>query len=348
MDLLGQPGEGLSALAVPGLSGFTAKSHRDSMPAMNNKLGLSVLFAAALASAGCKKHGSTPKVAMEITSPSVRLLDAGKDPKEPLRFHIEKGAKETLVMTMRMAMEMKLGDVSPPAVKVPPMKMSLDHEVTGVSPEGDSRIEFTVSKVEVLDEPSAPAEVVSNLKQSLVDMIGLKGHSVISPRGISKEASITVPADASQELRQSMESMKSALKQMTAPFPEEPIGEGGKWEVATTITTGGMTVQQTAQYELLRREGDKVSAKVSISQKADPQDMNPPGLPPDVKVRLLDLASSGAGEMTFDLHTLIPKSMMQLKTNLTTDTHAGGSNQRTHVKLDLGVEMDREGRATKP
>src|ERR1035437_6070761 len=68
----------------------------------------------------------------------VKLLEAGAEPRKALRLHPSPGDKQTLTLTLKMAMETKVGDTATPAMKIPPMKMSVAATVKEVSDAGRS------------------------------------------------------------------------------------------------------------------------------------------------------------------------------------------------------------------
>ena len=64
--------------------------------------------------------------AAEGSGAQVKLLDAGSEPRKVLRLHPTAGDKQTMTMNMKMAMEMKMGDMPGQPLKMPGMKMVMD------------------------------------------------------------------------------------------------------------------------------------------------------------------------------------------------------------------------------
>src|SRR5207245_1035101 len=89
------------------------------------------------------------------STPQVKLLDAGAEPRKVLRLHPKTGDKQTLNMTMKMAMDIKLGEMQNPAMKLPPMKLTLEVTAKAVSAEGEITYELVMRDASVGDEPEA-------------------------------------------------------------------------------------------------------------------------------------------------------------------------------------------------
>src|SRR5262249_28156349 len=152
----------------------------------------------------------------------IKLIDAGKDPKKPLRLTAKVGLKRSMVMTMKMAMAMTLDTTEIPMQKFPETRMTMDMKVTAVAPNGDIRYEFKIKKPEVIADKGANPAVVDAMKNALKGMEGLSGYAVVTSRGFTKEADIKVPAEMDPQMKQLMEGTKQSLHQIASPLPEEP------------------------------------------------------------------------------------------------------------------------------
>lgn len=279
-----------------------------------------------------------PAAAPEAATPTVKLIDAGAEPRTALRFAAKKGDKQSVSMTMAMSMEMSLGGQAFPSVKLPAMQMLLDVEVHEVTAENDMRLSFKVSKAEAVEDPEVMPQVRAMMQTHLQTMVGMKGTSLISSRGVTKEANIEIPEGLAPESRKILEGMKGSLTQLCSPFPEEEVGKGASWEVTTTISQNGLTLTQVATHTLSARGETDGTMKVALRQKADPQVMNMPGLPPGTTIKLQEMNSTGEGEIQFDLGRLAPsKSNVTLQSNMRASMDAGGQAQT--MTMRMGMEM---------
>ena len=96
----------------------------------------------------------------------VTLVDAGVEPRKVLRLHPAAGDKSTLTMTIKMGMEMKVGETETPAVKMPAMKMVMNTSIKSVSPEGDIAYDMELVEASVAEDPDVMAQVVDAMKKS--------------------------------------------------------------------------------------------------------------------------------------------------------------------------------------
>src|SRR5438552_7764582 len=99
----------------------------------------------------------------------VKLLEAGAEPRKVLRLHPKAGDKETVVMSMKMAMAMKVGEMENPPMKIPLMKFTLDSTVKNVSANGDIDWEVVISDVAAAEDADA-GQVAEAMKAALASM----------------------------------------------------------------------------------------------------------------------------------------------------------------------------------
>src|SRR5438132_2955210 len=83
--------------------------------------------------------------------PQVKLLEPGSEPRKVLRLHPKPGDKQLAGMTMKMAMDMKIGEMQNP-VKLPAMNMTMEITVKNVTAEGDINYETVMGEASVADE----------------------------------------------------------------------------------------------------------------------------------------------------------------------------------------------------
>ncbi len=272
--------------------------------------------------------------------PDVKLVSPGKAPTKALRFSPTKGATQGVVMTMKMAMAIKMGTMDMPATKLPAMKMYADLTVTDVSPNGDIRYDYKLGKIDVENDPASPPAVVNAMRDALKGAEGITGKARVTSRGFTREMVLSVPDSANPQLKQMLDSMKESMRQLTAPLPDEAIGVGAKWQTKYRIKQNGMEVQQTADNELVSVKGNVAKVKTVLTQTADRQPMTPPGLPAGATVELIELRSTGSGESEVDLTKLMPSSgSMQLKSNTKSHIKMSGQEQDMTTDLDLTVDV---------
>jgi len=266
---------------------------------------------------------------------TVELLDPGAEPRTTLRYKFRANHNEKMVMEMSMAVAMEMGDLKQPETKMPASQMTMTIDAGEVSPEGDLRYDFELAEIDILSKPGDNPMMVNAMKQQLNKTKGLSGSATVTSRGFSREYEITPPPGMDAQSQQFMDQMKQSMNQISAPFPEEPVGKGGRWQVTMPVEMPAMKLTQIATYTLTEIEGDKITLEVAISQTAPPQEVSGPGMPPGTKMSLESLDSSGTGTVELKLTDLVPTS----KLNLTTTSVIAAGEQKVKTTMRLGTNI---------
>ena len=270
----------------------------------------------------------------------VKLLEAGAEPRKALRLHPSPGDKQTLVLTIKMAMETKMGETETPSMKMPPINMTMNSTVKEVSDNGDILCEFVMGDISVSDQPGATPAVAEMMKSAFAGVKGLSGTGTVSSRGFSKGVEFKAPAGANPQSRQFVDQMKESFTQLAAPLPEEAVGPGARWEAKTALKSQGMTIDQTTTYELVTLEGERFTTKSTIVQHAANQKIQNPAMP-GLKLDLIKMAGNGSSQSTFDLAHLLPSAgtgKVHSETSMT--MNMGGQKQPMTMKMDMTLGFE--------
>lgn len=317
------------------------------------------LCAALLATTACKKDEaknepqpvSAPaplgEAVVKKTDPGavdVRVIDAGREPRRQLRYVFREDMRGRMTMEMRMRMSMSIGPQDVPEIVIPPVRVTMSIDETDLTDAGNLRYKARWEKAEVVADADTPKPLVEALETEYAGLAGMTLTAEVTPSGVVTEIGVALPTSASQQAKQLFESMEQALRQIMAPLPSEPVGSGASWLVVTTVDTPILKVTQEATYELVELAGDTLDLTVSITQKAPPQDVVPPGMPPGTKVRLERLDSSGTGTTNLDLTSLVPHVSMKLTSSMAMEVEAGGDRQPMRMKMGVEAVMGPAGR----
>ena len=276
--------------------------------------------------------------------PRLRLIDAGRAPLKALRYRARPGQMAHLSMSIKMGMALKVGGQALPPTTMPEIRCGFDLKVVDVSPAGDIRYDFEYGAFEVASDPGTPPAALESMRTLFAGLKGLRGHGVTTSRGFMREGTIQVPADAQPQLKEIIDSMQQSLRQLAAPLPEEPVGAGARWETTYLLVQKGIRIDQVANNEVKALDGDRMDLVVSITQSAPVQRMDAPGLPPNARMDLVSLASTGGGTSTLDLGRLVPsaasvKLKMQMKTRMQT-----GEEKPQDIDMTMDMDMSVSGR----
>ncbi|WP_428264438.1 hypothetical protein [Haliangium sp.] len=272
------------------------------------------------------------------SAPTVKLLAAGKGKRQKLRYAIPRGTKETVQMDMDMAMSMSMQGQNMD-IRLPVMRMRMETEVTEVTDKGHMRYRFRYGGTELLDTPGVAPMVKTSLEQALAGIGTLEGYAVITDRGVTLDGGFELGSAADPQLQQLLGSLEQSLQQLSAPLPTQAVGVGARWEVRSDIENNGVAVSQTARYEIVAMSEDSVTCKVTISQKAKPQTINDPNMPPGSSVEVLSMQGSGSGQVTIPLRRLTPTSQAKIATEMQMRMNMGAQNHDMGMKMTLGMKI---------
>ncbi len=285
------------------------------------------------------------KPAAEKAAPSVaatpgtvigsKLLQAGAEPRKALRLNPKVGDKQTSTMTLKMSMAIGEGE----AMKMPLIKMAMDTTVKSAS-ETEIAYETVMTDVSLAEDTDAMPQMVEAMKAT---MGGLKGMTVLgtmSKRGISKNVEVKATGEMTPQTRQAMEQMKDTFRNSGVAFPEEPIGVGAEWEVKQKVKSQGMTLDQTTVYELVSLEGERFTAKTTLTQDAANQAIENPAMP-EMKMDLVKLTSKGGGDVTAQLSKLMP-SQVTTKMRNETEMAVGTGDQKNTMTMVMNLDLQME------
>lgn len=273
-------------------------------------------------------------------TPTIKLLDPGSAPRKTLRFHVKAGDKESMAMTMKMSMQMPGGPAAGQAMKIPAMTMPMDLTVQSVAPNGDISYQMIMGEPDVADDPAAMPTMVQAMKTALASFKGLTINGVMSDRGITRQVDMKIPDNANPAMRQSMDQMKESMNNMGAPFPQEAVGPGAKWELKMRIKSGGISLDQTATYQLASLDGDRWSAKCTIEQSAGKQTVQNPSLG-SAQMNLLQMTSNGGGTLTSDLSKILPlHGNIDTHVDMNSEIKSGETTQPMAMKMDMSIGME--------
>jgi hypothetical protein len=287
-----------------------------------------------------KETAATP--AQPAGAPSkVVLLEAGGEPRTQLRYLLPASAKEKMGMTITMAIDMDLPG-QPVSMHLAPMHMEMELAVVEKLGDREARCKFSITSADIQPGGDKMFDAMRDqLSSELKKMVGAAGNMIMDDRGVVRDMSLTLPDDIDPQVRQTMESSRQAMEQISSPLPEEPVGIGGRWQVDQVIAQNGLTIKQSAVFELVEFKGKKGALRTTVVQSADPQVAQMP-LPPGFQAQLLSHSGAGTGTGELDLGQLVPrKSSVNIKTETAIKVTGHGQDQTMKMKNDSTIELSR-------
>jgi len=269
----------------------------------------------------------------------IKLLDAGAEPRKVLRLHPKAGETQAVDLTVKMVIDVKIGEMENPSMKLPSMKMGLNVTVKDVSSAGDITYEMSVSEASAADDPDVMPQVADAMKASLAGVKGMSGTGTLASHGINKGMEVKAATETDPQVRQAIEQMKEAFTRTTTPLPEEAVGAGARWEVKMPIKSQGMTIDQTVTYTAVSIEAERLTAESTIVQSAASQKIQNPVMPA-IKLDLNKMTGNGTGKLTLDLAHLLPtETTGEIHSETSLGMNAGDQKQAMTVKTDMNVRL---------
>jgi hypothetical protein len=276
-----------------------------------------------------------PAPAKPLPVPVLTVLDAGKAPRKLLRIQTKAGHKERMRMAMQMNIAMELDGKKPPTSKLPPMYMDMDLAVAEVK-DHTIAYDFVLSQTSVPPTKGVQPKVVSMLDKALANLRGMKGHAVIGDNGITKSARIAMPGKIDAQTQQVVQGMEQALQQISAPLPDEEVGVGARWTLVTHLRQNGVSLKQTANYELKRLTATRADLTVKLKQTAPKQKVHSPA---GVTVDLIALESGGGGDVNVALNRLAPARSKLDMVSAVTMALPDGKRMKMTSTMSIGVNV---------
>jgi hypothetical protein len=236
----------------------------------------------------------------DVNPPTVTLLDAGDGAKKELRYDLEVGEQEDLVLVVTTRISQKVGSQPPRSGSSPRVEFTVPVAVTDVAADGVITATYSYADVEVGEGPSS-----SQAEEQLEEIIGLEATFTMTPRGEVLESVVDVPSGLDPTVATLVDQLSQQASQLSVPLPEEPVAVGARWKADATVTVSGITLDQTAEYELLSRKGTTFEVAITIEQSAENQTFTDPATGRDIE--LISSDGEGDGHTTFDLTKVAPK-----------------------------------------
>ena len=234
----------------------------------------------------------------------IKVLELGKEPRQPLRANIKPGFEQRLSVDVGHAVDavvaiMRFG--SPNYV----VSYDLTMRAKKVEDDGTVRVAFAIDEANT--DPIGSPERVEQLKTVLATMRKVTGSYVLGARGhvtdIEMKVSNNEDAMISPEIA---DNLRWTLVQMIPAFPEQPVGQGAKWTVHAGIEQGGAQVNQLTTTEIVKLDQSGVELALAVQQTATPQRFRNPST--QQMLNLTTLNGSITGSLRWGFNELAPRA----------------------------------------
>ena len=253
--------------------------------------------AASLPTLGSASSG--PKFQPRPHSPPViKVLEAGSAPLAPLRYAL-KGSQDVTVVARGQMVVSKDGETQ--TIGFPALTTT-----ARLTPQKDG-VGYVWTKGTFVAAPNQPPDTTTG--HMMIALEGSTGLLQSDARGVISNILLRArPGDSGKdgmlEKRSiyAMEMGKAILSLNEVPFPEEPMGVGGRWRVERIAVRGMISIRQFTTFTILKREGNLLQLSYRLGGDFDEGS----GFQPHE----LKLEVSGGGKCTvnFTLPMPVPSS----------------------------------------
>jgi hypothetical protein len=272
----------------------------------------------------------------------VRLIDPGKEPRDTLRYAWRPTEHERLVMELRTAASTEGGGAATPEIALPAVRIAVAIDPTRVSPEGELAYAWRVVSTEVDTADGGRGTVADGMRSEVAAVEHLSGTATVNPLGLTTSLLVdpgSLPASGAGGSGQMIEQVRQTLRDLAAPFPEEAVGRGARWEKLSQLSSKDARLSQTDTFTLLAVTKSGGTLDDVLAQTAPSQPLPTPGTP-NAQARMDSMLASGDGKTTFDRSRLAPQTRFEGTTTMvvSSDAPPDGVQRRTMI-LHVGITL---------
>ena len=263
-------------------------------------------------------------VPIATPKPTVKLVNAGKGKKAPLKIAPKAGAKQTI----EVALDFIGGQDAPPEAggkqnqTAPTVILAASIETKEVGTDGQAKFQLTISGVDAKDAPGSKVPA-AKFKEELQALIGSSIAGSVAADGSTTGLTLHMDAVSSQAQLGALAYLKTALLPLWPVLPTEAIGPGAKWTVTSTEKIADQVeVTKTVSYELVANKAGAWTIKGTTKLTGADQELVPDPEHPDQKAKVAGIAGSGSIEATVTDGALVSAVKQKLTSDFTISAQA--------------------------
>jgi hypothetical protein len=287
----------------------------------------------------------------------MKLLDPGQPPRRKLRYAWRTGQRETLVMDLRTSASTDDGTSRQPEIELPPVHIVVAIDPRETTPAGDLSFAWRVTSTAVSPDSQTPSALAGGMRAEVAAIEHLSGTAGVTSCGISTRVSIDAeqwhevdaaaghgddagPAGAPGPgvTGQMVEQVRQTLRDVAAPFPEEEVGLGARWQKLSQLASRDARVTQTEAFTLTQVTATAGALDDVLAQTAPPQPLLSPGGAPGTEARIESMLASGDGKTLFDLTRLVPQTKFGGTTTMVVSSRSRDEGDR-RMTMIMRVEI---------
>lgn len=260
---------------------------------------LLLLCCALVGSCGGNHHPSRV-----LAEPTIKVLDAGAEPREHLRYDFRAHSPERMELTFKLrvnsAYTNTVLETGHRSADFPTIKATARVEVSALNADGTATVSSIVDEVAVVDDFVDPA-IHAIVDVEVKAMKGSQSSWRISPSGRISHATASAP-NASAEVRAHLANVADTMRENAVIFPEQVVGVGASWQVTSQYLLFGVAWERTTTYSLKALSDTSATVEEQTSMRADSQALR---VEPRATTRLTSASSNATAELVVRRHNLV-------------------------------------------
>ncbi len=238
----------------------------------------------------------------------VTLEDPGAAPREPLRLRVEPGTTTRTAIVTKLSLELVANGEALPVGTVPATRVVIEQHVDRVDPDGIIHFTGRFTEVSAVSTPGVDESIIRQTEESMDDLEGLTITGSTNVRGAAQTVDVDTRAITDETLRATLDSMKSQIGNLAAPFPGQAVGRGARWTAKSSATVGGITMNTTTHYTLRSRDGDRYELDATQQADAPAGPVELPNVPSSARTSIERFGLTSKGTVSGNLTRLLPEA----------------------------------------
>lgn len=278
-----------------------------------------IVIALAAAIGACGGDRPPPPV---VSPGAVQVLSPGTGPRQLLRYHVTKGARQRLELSLDV--DLDAGGQGGP---LPGLVVTNELAIDDVLPDGAARVRTTITDVAARDREGSPISADAMATQTQL-MRGLVFTGTLSPEGVLRDvAADTQGRQLPPALANQLDTLAKSFEQVAMPLPATPVGAGATWLHTRAVDQGGMKMSTATTIALVSLDGDTLGFTSTTLVTGKDQAITQQG----TTIALSNIKGTGSGAGTVDLARMVMTG--ELSADFAADMTSDGQTARMGMKM---------------
>jgi hypothetical protein len=270
----------------------------------------------------------------------MKLLDSGELPRRRLRYAWTPGKREQLTLDMRTSLVGDRSEGRLPDVPLPSVRVVLAIDPKNVADDGTLTYDWHVASARVVSDDRSAPQVADAMRTEAVAVEHLSGSGAVDSHGLGKDLAVD-PLEGAEEVTSRPIALQvlQTLWNVAAPWPDEEVGLGARWQRVSELAAKSARATQTDVFTLATWDGSRGTLDDALTQTAPEQALSVPGMGNGSRAQMGSMLAAGSAKTRFDLSRLVPETRFRGTTTMVLTSDESRPNE-PGTRMVLRVEID--------